>query len=315
MAWYLLPLLLVTVSCGTLQKWALRSSTPVFEKSADGFMQEGNWEFYKASAPSNIKFVELVWLQDKENYKLLSVLIRSYAGYAFGVHETIALEDEMAGVEDSQAKKDAILFYTRALDYGLLYLKHKGVEKNDLLSNDFDKLKQKLKVFDEDDAIALLYTAQAWGSLINLQKDNVALVSQIPNVKLLMDRVCWLKHNIDQNVCDMFYAQYESSRPKMLGGDPEKGEAMFLKSIAKHPRNLLLRQFYIQYSLIPMMDSEKYQKQSEIMKEEIAKWEDLNRDGLESVSTYKNTPELNLFNTIAKKRFLTVEKYKTKIFE
>jgi hypothetical protein len=315
MAWYLLPLFLVTVSCGTLQKWALRSSTPVFEKSSDGLMQEANWDFLKASAPSNIKFLELIWLQDQENYKLLSVLIKSYAGYAFGVHETLAYEDELAGVEESQAKKDAIVFYTRALDYGLIYLKHKGVERKDLLSNDFEKLKQKLKEFDEDDVIALLYTAQSWGSLINLQKDNVALVSQIPNVKLIFDRVCWLKHNIDHNICDMFFAQYEASRPKMLGGDPEKGEAMFLKTINKHPRNLLLRMFYIQYSLIPMMDTEKYEKQSATMKEEIAKWEDLNRDSLESVSTYKNSPELNLYNSIAKKRFLAVEKYKTKIFE
>lgn len=315
MAWYLVPLLFVTVSCGTLQKWAMRSTTPVLEKSSDGLMQEGNWDFFRASAPASIKFLELLWLQDKENYKLLSVLIKSYSGYAFSVHETLAIEDELAGVEDSQAKKDAIIFYTRALDYGLLYLKHKGIERNDLLSNDFDKLKQKLKEFDEDDVVALLYTGHSWGSLINLQKDNVALVSQIPNVKLIFDRVCWLQHNIDHNICDMFFAQYEASRPKMLGGNPEKGEAMFKKSISKHPRNLLLRQFYIQYSLIPMMDTEKYEAQAAVMKEEIAKWENLNRDGLESVSTYKNTPELNLYNSVAKKRFLAVEKYKTKIFE
>jgi hypothetical protein len=315
MAWYLLPLLLVSVSCGTLHKWALRSQTPIFEKSSTNNFYEGNWEFFRDSAPANIKFVELIWLQDQENYKLLSVLIKSYAGYAFGVHESLAYEDELAGVEDSKAKKDAIFFYTRALDYGLIYLKHKGVERSDLLSNDFDKLKTKLKEFDEEDTIALLYTAQAWGSLINLQKDNVALVSQVPNVKLIFDRVCWLKHNIEYNVCDIFFAQYEAARPKMLGGDPVKGEEMFLKAIKKHPRNLLIRMSYIQYSIIPMMDGEKYEKESAIMKEEIAKWENLNRDGLESVSTYKNSAELNLYNAFAKKRFLAAEKYKTKIFE
>lgn len=315
MAWYLLPLLLVSVSCGTLQKWALRSSTPVLEKSSEGLMHEGNWEFFRASAPANIKFLELIWLQDQENYQLLSVLIKSYAGYALGVHESLAFEDELSGAEDSHAKKDAIIFYTRALDYGLIYLKHKGVERGDLLSNDFDKLKNKLKEFDEDDVTALLYTGLAWGGLINLQKDNVSLVSQIPNVKLLFDRACWIKHNIDHNVCDIFYAQYEASRPKMLGGNPEKGEELFLTSIGKHPKNLLIRMNYIQYSVMPMMDTEKYEKQSAVMKEEIAKWEDLNRDGLESVSTYKNSAELNLYNAIAKKRFLAVEKYKTKIFE
>jgi ribosomal protein S13 len=173
-----------------------------------------------------IELFEILRGQDKENYKLLSVLIKSYAGYAFGVHETLAIEDEIAGVGESQAKRNAIIFYTRAFDYGLLYLKHKGIKRSDLLSNDFDRLKLKLKLFDEDDVIALLYTAQSWGSLINLQKDNIALVSQIPNVKLIFDHVCSLKPNVDFNVCDMFFAQYESTRPKILGGNPEKGEAL-----------------------------------------------------------------------------------------
>lgn len=315
MAWYLLPLLLVTTSCGTLQKWALRSSTPVFEKASDGLMKEGNWEFFRASTPGNLKFLELLYLQDKENYKLLSVLIRSYSAYAFTVHETLAYEDSLIGIEDSQAKKDAIAFYTRALDYGLVYFKHKGIDRSDLLSNDYEKLKTKLKEFGEDDLYALLYTGQAWGSLINLQKDNIALVSQIPNVKLLFDRACWLKHNVDQNVCDMFFAQYETSRPKMLGGNPEKGEAMFIKSINKHPKNLLIRMNYIQSSIVPAMDAAKYEQQAEIMRKEIAEWEDINRDGLESVSTYKNSDDLNLYNAIAKKRFLAVEQHKSKIFE
>lgn len=315
MAWYLIPLFLVATGCGTIQKYALRSSTPVFEKSSDNLMKEGNWEFFRAATPGNLKFLELLYLQDKENYKLLSVLIRSYSAYAFTVHETLAIEDQLAGVEDSQAKKDAILFYTRALDYGLAYMKHKGIERKDLLSNDYENLKAKLKKFEEDDLYALLYTAQSWGSLINLQKDNIVLVSQIPNVKLLFDRACWIKHNVDQNVCDIFFAQYETARPKMLGGDPEKGEAMFIKSINKHPNNLLIRATYILNSVIPAMDAEKYEKQAEIMRTEIAEWEDINRDSLESLSPYKNHEDLNLYNSIAKKRFLAVEKYKTKIFE
>jgi hypothetical protein len=314
MAWYIVPLLLGLTGCGTIRKWTLRSSTPVFEQSTVDVMREGNWNFFKDSSPGNLKFAELLWQQDKKNLKLLSVLIKSYSGYAFGVHETLAFGDELAGVDDSEAKKEAIAFYTRALDYGILYLKEKKISTQDLLSNDEEKLIKKLKGLDEDDVTAMLYTAQAWGSLINLQKDNVALVSQVPKVKVLFDRVCELKPDVDHNVCDMFYAQYEASRPKMLGGDPEKGEKLFLEAMKKYPLNLLIRMNYIQYRLLPLFDSENYEKTATLLKEEFAKWEDLNRDGLESVSPYKNAQELNLYNAIAKKRFLLVEKYKTKIF-
>jgi hypothetical protein len=312
MPWILLPILFAISGC-SLQKMALKSSTPVFEKSVDGMMREGNWEHFKNSSPGNLKFMELLWEQDKSNLELLSALIKGYAGYTFGVHETLAFGDELAGIDDSSSKKEAIFFYTRVLDYGLFYLDKKGLDRKVLLSND-EKLEEKLKELTEQDATALLYTAQSWGSLINLQKDNIALVSLVPKVKMLFDRVCKLRPDIDQNVCDIFLAQYEASRPKMLGGNPENAEKLYLAAIKKHPQHLLIRLSYIQYLLLPGFEAEKYEEQAKELREEFAKWGDLNRDSLENLSPYRNVQDLNLYNSIAKKRFELIEKYKSKIF-
>jgi hypothetical protein len=313
MALYFLPLFFFFISC-SVQKVALRASTPVFEKSANGIMGEGNWDFFKDSSPGNLKFMELLWEQDQDNTALLPVLSKSYAGYSFGVAETLYLEDELNNIENSFWRTQAITFYTRSLDYGLLYLEMKNLTKKDLLGLDPETLKAKLKVFEKEDATALLYTAQSWGSLINLQKDNVALISHVPKVKLLFDRVCELQPDIDANACDFFYAQYESSRPKMLGGDPQKGERLFIEAIKKYPENLLLRVNYIQYVIIPQMDLDKYEKQAVFLRQEFAILENLNRDNLENASPYKNYKGLNLFNSIAKKRFFIIEKFKNKIF-
>lgn len=310
---YLLPLLLAFTSC-SLQKMALRSSTPIFEKTSDSMMKEGNWDYFRMSAPGNLKFLELMYDQDPENMKLLSVLIKSYAGYAFGVKETIFFEDEITQEDSSPAKYEAIDLYTRAFDYGIFYLQKKGIKPSDLLSNNEEALKKKLKKLEEEDAIAVLYTAQSWGSLINLQKDNIALVSQIPKVKMLFDRVCEINPNIDQNVCDIFYAQYEVSRPKMLGGNPEKGEKMFLEAIQKYPKNLLIRVTYLQHYVVPQGDSAKYETHAKILHEEFLKFSHKNRDSLENESPYKDVPGLNLYNTIAKKRFLVIDQNKKKIF-
>lgn len=310
---YLLPILLAVSSC-SLQKMALRSSTPVFEKTSDSMMKEGNWDFFRKSSPGNLKFLELLYDQDPDNLRLLSVLIKSYSGYAFGVKETLVFQDELSGIEDSSHKKEALFFYTRTFDYGLFYLNKKGISSKDLLSNDEEALKKKIRKLDEDDVNALLYTAQAWGSLINLQKDNIALVGQVPKVKMLFDRVCEIKPDIDQNVCDIFYAQYEVSRPKMLGGNPEKGEQLFLAAIAKYPMNLLIRVTYLQFYVVPLMDEEKYEEQAKVLRLEFQKFSDLNRDSLENVSPYKDATKLNLFNSIAKKRFEIIEQNKKKIF-
>ncbi len=313
MAWIVLPLVFMISGC-SLQKMALKSSTPVFEKSVDGMMREGNWEHFKNSSPSNLKFLELLWEQDRSNLKMLSALIKGYAGYTFGVHETLTFGDELAGIDDSTSKKEAIFFYTRVLDYGLFYLDKKGLSRGELLSNNEEHLAAKLQDLSEEDATTLLYTAQSWGSLINLQKDNIALVSLVPKVKMLFDRVCKLRPDIDQNVCDIFLAQYEASRPKMLGGNPENAEKLYLAAIKKHPQHLLIRLNYIQYLLLPGFEAEKYEQQAAILREEFANWGDLNRDSLENRSPYKDVQELNLYNSIAKKRFELIEKYKSKIF-
>ena len=313
MAWYLIFSLLFLGGC-SLQKMALRSSTPIFEKSSLGMMKEGNWDFFRQSMPSNLKFMELIWHQNQENIRLLAVLIKGYAGYAYAVPETLAYGDELAGVEKSDWKNEAIYFYTRALDYGVHYLEQRGISKSELLSNDEKIFSRKMHDLDVDDLMALLYTAQSWGSLINLQKDNIALVSQIPKVKLIFDHVCKLNPDIDHNVCDIFYAQYESSRPKMLGGNPENGEKLYLEAIKKYPAHLLIRMNYIQYLLVPSFELEKYEEQAAILKEEFSKWNNLNRDTLENLSPYKDVQQLNLYNSIAKKRFDLIEKYKSKIF-
>lgn len=310
---YLLPLLLAFTSC-SLQKMALRSSTPILEKTSDSMMKEGNWDYFKLSAPGNLKFLELLYDQDPENMKLLSVLIKSYAGYAFGVKETLYFEEEMKNEDSSPEKFQAIDIYTRAFDYGMSYLKKKGIKSGDFLANDEEALKKKLQKLDEEDAIAVLYTAQSWGSLINLQKDNIALVSQIPKVKMLFDRVCEIKPDIDHNVCDIFYAQYEVSRPKMLGGNPEKGEKMFLEAIEKHPKNLLIRVTYLQQYIVPQGDLEKYETHAKLLHEEFLKFSDKNRDSLVDESPYKDVPGLNLYNAIAKKRFLIIDQNKKRIF-
>jgi hypothetical protein len=310
----LLILVLLSITGCSLQKMALRGATPIFVNSSDVVMKEGNWEFFKDSSPGNIKFLEVLWEQDKENLGLLSAILKSYAGYAFGVSETLLLEDELAGKEDSKWKSEALTFYTRSLDFGLLYLEARGIHRQDLLQLEESLLKKKLIKLSPEDISPLLYTAQSWGSLMNLQKDNIVLVSLVPRVKLLFDHICEVKPDIDNNVCDLFFAQYETSRPRMLGGNPERGAQLFQESIKKNPQNLLLRLSYMQYALIPSMDQEKYEKEAAVLREEFAQWRSLNRDTLQSISPYQNSPELNLFNAIAHKRFQIIEKYKKKIF-
>lgn len=316
MRYLFLCLCLSFVGCGSFQKMAIRSSSPLFVESGNHMTLEKNWNHFRDSTPGNLKFLEMLYLQDRENTKLLGALVKGYFGYSYAVPETLAFGDELEGVSDSPYIKEAIAFYTKSLDFGVSYFELKGIRKKDLLVVEENKLKELLsKKMDKEDYSTILFTAQSWASLINLQKDNIVLVSLVPRVKLLVDFVCERQPNIENGVCDIFYAQYEAARPRMLGGSPEKGRKLYLEAMKKRPKHLLIRVGYIQFLLLPGFDGEAYEKEARILREEFSKWSDLNRDSLEDRSEYKAVEHLNLFNAIAKKRFEMIEKNKKKIFE
>lgn len=293
----------------------LRTTSPLFKNAGDLMILERDWNFFRASAPSNLKLNELLYLQDKGNKVLQLSLIKGYAGYAFAVPETLAFEDELTGVENSEHRLEAIDMYTRSFDYGLDYLQGRGIKKEKILAMSEDELLEALEQsLTEKDYPAALYTAQSWGSLINFQKDNMVLVAQVPKVKTIFDWVCKKNPDIENGICAIFFAQYEASRPRMLGGDPEKAKVLYGKAIKENPRNLLIRLGRIQYLILPTQEGEEYEKEATILKRELAKWGDLNRDELGNHSPYRAHEEFNLFNAIAKKRFEIIERNKTKIF-
>lgn len=312
----LLPLFLILLTgCSSLQKWAVRRSSPVFHQAADQLTKEDSWIFFRNSAPGNLKFLELVYLTDPDNMGLLPAVIKAHTGYAYAVPETLAFEDDLLGVADSINKTEAILHYTRALDYGVVYMGKQDITKDDLLNLQEEKLREKLKKeTNDDDLIAMVYMAQSWGSLINLQKDNVALVSQIPRVKMIFDYVCSKKPEIENGICDIFMAQYEASRPRMLGGNPEKARSLYTSAMKKYPHHLLIPLNMIQYIHLPAMDSDEYEKLAGFMKTELAEWGSKKRDNLADESRYRNSRDLNLYNAVAKRRLEIIEQNKKKIF-
>ena len=316
MHYLILTLMLGLVGCSSFQKIALRGVSPIFVEGSSKVTLERDWDFYRESSAGNLKFLEMIYLQDEGNLELLGTLVKGYAGYAYSVSETLAFGDEMAGIEDSVHKKNSISIYTKALDYGLSYLKKRGVDRKDLLGMNENELKKLFKdKLDKKDYTPVLFIAQSWASLINLQKDNVALVFHVPKAKFLFDWVCQNAPSIENGVCDIFYAQYEASRPRMLGGNPEMAKKLYAKAIQNHPRHLLIRLGLIQYSILPAFDLEAYENEARVLREEFAKWEDINRDSLENKSEYNSVDHLNLFNAIARKKFEFIEKNKKRIFE
>lgn len=314
----LVSTIIIGTSCSLVKKVAISSSGSIMQDGSGQMNHEGNWEFFKSAAPANLKMLEGFWYAQQSNTQLLSLLIKGYGGFAFGVHETLALEDQLADVEESKDKQYAIWHYTKAFDYGVKFFKEKGISYKQLSDKTASVSLYSLldKKLNKEDKIAAFYFAQSWGGLINLQRTNVALMSNLGAVKAIIDWVCRDELDFELGSCDLFYAVYEAGRPAMLGGNLNKGKKIFLNSIKKYPNNLLARVSYIQYYIIPTMDEVLYAKEAEFLKKEFKYWEkSLNLGTRNKLNNkYVKNSKFNLFNSIAKKRFEIIEKYKNEIF-
>jgi hypothetical protein len=295
-------------------------------KSAAGILQSGvqevnteaNYKVFKDSTISNLKIVESLWFTQQDNEDLLTLLIKGYGGLAFGVSETSYLDDNLKGEDESVHKDQAIYHYSKAFRYGLKFFAENGISKAELLAKEAPiKMKGLLDSnMGEDDMLAVFYFAQSWGGMINLQRDDVRLMSSLGTVKSMMDWVCDKDPTFEFGSCSLFYAVYEAGRPAMLGGSLEKGKEIFQKMIKENPENLLAKVAYVQFYIIPTIDEVLYAKAIQELNREVIAFEGVKNYSKESKGTakYLKHPEFNLFNSIAIERIKIIKKNKNEIF-
>jgi len=317
----LFSLFLATLlGCSTIRNAGLGVASPMFKDAMTGIETQGDWNNFKDATLANLTLVEGLLSIRPDDASLLLTAIKGNAGYAFGVEETLYLDDKLQDKDHSTHKDQAIVHYSKAVEYGLHFL-----EENDLSFSDLQKAQNQPRgvkgILDselatDDTTIELmLFFAQSMGSLINLQRDNILLVAQLPIVKSIFDWVCLEQPNIAHGTCDIFYASYEAGRPAALGGNPKEGKRIFESMINKSPANWLARVALIQYYAIPQYDEETYHFQ----KKSLDKFEDLLKESFSWIPGKKvnenfKDPSLKLYQAIAIKRYQIIKKYEDDLF-
>jgi hypothetical protein len=317
---FLTPLLIFLASCSSLRKVAISTAAPVFFEATPGFEKEGDWNNFKQSIPGNLKLVEGLLEIRPNNEALLVSAIKGFSGYAFGVYETEYLVDKYAENDESLSKNQAISFYSKAIRYGLRYFKINNIAYDDLqkaMKGD-EGIAKLLDSNIGDGQIQLegvLFFAQALGSAINLQRDNMSMAAQLPIVKGLFDWVCDKRPYIANGMCPIFNGTYLAGRPKMLGGNPEKGREIFETLIKESPHNWLAILTFMEFYIIPMGDEDLYRtykrklNKLQVLHQKELFW----RPGEKEQAAFANK-RLRLYQAIALKRFEIIKKYENDLF-
>lgn len=311
-----LLLLMLCLSC-SVEKIGVRSTTSLLEKASGQILFEPSLKHFQEASLATMKLLEGFWYVDQTNKHLVALLIKTYAGHGYAIGETELYKKQLLNTDSDLDKEEALVSYSKALRYGTLYLDLLKSDSKNILFENPNKLKKFLTEYaHERDFIALFYTAQSLGSIINLNRTNMELVSLLPNVKTIFDFICEKKPEIEMGGCDLFYSVYEGSRPKLLGGNPELGKKLFRKFMKKYPNNLLAKVTYLQHIVIPELDEKKFTEISKGLSKdfkEFAKYKNRALD-IRGRNKFEKHSMFNLYNAIALERYEAIVKNKKNLF-
>jgi tetratricopeptide (TPR) repeat protein len=215
---------LTLLSACSMDKFLVRSSTPLIEGGVHALNQETDLKLAEDSIPTNLEMLEGMLTIDPENKVLHVYAAQAYYGLAYGFNE------------DNRPAR-AVKFYQRGLKHGEQALAINGLSNIKTIA--IEELESKLAKMDEDDVPALFWTAGNWAKWIDQNRNSSGLV-QLPRATALMQRVLELDDTFYYGGAHMYFGVYYGGRAPMFGGDFKKSEHHFNRAREITDGNLLV---------------------------------------------------------------------------
>ena len=245
--------LILFYSC-SLEKFVIRQTGTLLDYGVIALYEETDLVIAEQALASNIKLLEGMIKGDPENEHLLMLTSQAIAGYVLGF------------VEDENPERARPL-YLRARNYAARVLYQNGfnlTEENLLI----DQYKKKVDSIDEEQIDALFWSAFSWAGWINLSLDNPQSFVDLPKVEVLMNRVLEIDSTYYHGAGLLFFGSIWGTKPKMLGGDPEKAKQYFERNLEITKGNFLLTYvYYARYYAAKILDEDLYKNQLNTIKE------------------------------------------------
>ncbi len=240
--------ILVFLSACSLKSLTVSTVGKVAQNGVGVMMSDPDVELSRQAAFPLIRQME-VFLQSKPDDKaLLTLLSQSYGQYAFGFLEEDVLKKVDGSVERTKT------FYLKGKDYGLRSL---GYKETPAL-NVFEK---KIKHLGKRELPEMYWTALSWAGFINYNRDDPLVFAELPYVQILVERVLEIDPKYENGSALALMGSLLSSKPKMLGGNPDKGKEFFENSIKTEPRFLMNRIIFVQHYAMVVEDKNLFKEQ------------------------------------------------------
>jgi predicted anti-sigma-YlaC factor YlaD len=192
-------------------------------KGSSVYATDDDPDLVGAALPFGLKTIEGLLAESPRHKGLLLTATSGFTQYAYAFVQTEAdmVEDSDFALATSLRERAGRL-YRRALGYGMRGLEEVQPGLLPLLRADPHAA---LARFGKADVPQLYWTAMAWGAAISLNKSDLQLGADLPQVEALMHRALDLDEGFDLGAIHDFYIVYEGGRPAAAGGSVERARA------------------------------------------------------------------------------------------
>jgi hypothetical protein len=222
-----------------LERQAVRSTVSLIGRSRAAMAQESDIELVREATPGGIKTLEGFYLVDPGNRALVALLAESYCQYAAGF-----LQDDWEaalfagdGAQAEAVRARARVHLARCVSYGVRLL---GRAWQATIYDQPDGLIALAAAAKPRDVPGMFWVALGLGTMIGMDPMDAGVNVYLPAVLAMLERVIALDEAHQNGLALMTLAIILSSQSAAVGGDPDRGKALFERARALTGGNALM---------------------------------------------------------------------------
>jgi tetratricopeptide (TPR) repeat protein len=273
-----------------MNEFSVNLTAPVLHEASKAFAMENDLQFAREAAPGNLVTLVGFLYSAPNNRYLLETCAQGFAEYAFGF-----LEDDLEQLPDDdkhEAQRKLLTqratdLYDRALGFSLRLIATDDKHFDAAFKKDVTATEAEAKKLDKDSVAGLMFGGMSLASAINLNRNDVARVVDLPKAIAMIKRAHELDPKFDNASAAMLLGVVYSSQGKAMGGNPELAKKFFDEAIAATGgKYLLVKVMMARFYAVVIQDRALFDK---TMKDVLAAPSDI-------------WPEQRLANELAKRR-------------
>jgi len=258
---------------------AIDQTAEVLKAALPAFEREWDLELVAQAMPANIKMMEGLLVSSPDSQPLLFVLAKAYSAYALVVLEDrYELARDAAGIDADDSKLVQRLrlrlreMYLRGHRYGLRAMDRRRPGFARAFAKGREPLAKALTRCTEADVPALFWATMPLGSAINVGRDDVQLIAEIPKVRKTMERLVELDETYYNGGPHLVLGSLFGGVGPMLGGNPKRARQHFERALKLTKRRfLLVQEMYARTLAVQLQDAKLFRRLlAEVQKADLA---------------------------------------------